>query len=311
MSVYAQLLPAAAKLLLVMRDLDHQDTPTRDDLMGEAGIASVSHYYAAMRQLRELRFIDASPSVPGLSTALGQRGVAEAQRWDWRESQRDDRQDLSGVSSSTNDLIYDRGARKTAGRASGELLSGPVEAMPSERSTSVEAISGPTEAIRTSGEAISAPVEALEGDVSSLLAELEAQCADADEMDATGEWSVRNSPRNLRRKRQVELLQQAWALLFPRANPIIEANLKTFLHRCEDYAYEVVQVWITVERHNPQNPVTYGLAVAAKWEDKRAKEQGPALDPLDEKHELSQGEREEIDRARRVAKELWGEDETW
>lgn len=308
MSVYAQLLPAAAKLLLVVRDLGVTD---RDSLMANAGIASRRHYYAAMRQLEELHLLAALPRWSALSTA--QRGAAEAQRGDWREDQRSDRQDRSeGLDFlETHISIYDdRGARKTTGRGPVEPQSGPTEPHASKRSGPTEPQVLPTEPHSGPVEPHRGPVEPLDDDDSSLYEVLESRCQDADEMEASGEWSIRNSPRNQRRKAQVAVLKELWAHLFPEANPIIDTNVKAFLGKCGDSAYEVAQVWVTVQRFKPQNPLTYGLKVATTQAEKQAA-QSPSQDPFDEKHDLTEEELEEIRRVKRVAAQLWGEDETW
>lgn len=147
-----------------------------------------------------------------------------------------------------------------------------------------------------------------DGDDSSIEEVLEGRCQDADEMDATGEWSIRNSPRNLRRKAQLAVLRDLWAHLFPEQNPIIDSNIKAFLGKCDDSAYEVAQVWASIQRYKPQNPITYGLIVAGKRAEAPREQSN---DPFDEKHEMTAEELAELERVKRVAAQLWGEDEDW
>ena len=87
---------------------------------------------------------------------------------------------------------------------------------------------------------------------------LEDAIADADEMPTDGDERNPKGNFQLRRKRQIALLQQAWTALFPQQTPLLDLTAKQWLSKARSEAATVLQAMQqTASRDNVQSPRGY------------------------------------------------------
>ena len=141
---------------------------------------------------------------------------------------------------------------------------------------------------------------------------LEDAIADADAMPADGDERHPDSNFQLRRKRQIALLQQAWSSIFPEQTPLLPLTAKQWLAKARCEASTVLQAMQeTASRDNVQSPRRYTDRiiedVAKKRELTKREEQGE----LGTERPVTEAQRAEWDRMERLAKQFgidWEDD---
>lgn len=93
--------------------------------------------------------------------------------------------------------------------------------------------------------------------------------AHADDMDADGDERTRGSNFQKRRKRQMELLQQAWAELMPEKPKLQDATMKHWLGLCDNNAFPVYEFIGEMAERKIESPIGYADKVLTARKVKR------------------------------------------
>lgn len=116
----------------------------------------------------------------------------------------------------------------------------------------------------------------------------EADIAEADEMDASGDERDPRSPFQQRRQRQIRLLAEAWLLLFPRQQPLQSLAAKQLLIAARSQAATVFQAMQKAAERGADYPLAYTrklveeLAKKQRESVEREREWGTEREPTPE-----------------------------